>query len=304
MKRVKVGGLQLPAIAVGCMGLSGIEKKAQEQFLDSAVNAGLNFFDHADIYGKGECESAFGAALSALRIPRDSVILQSKCGIISGKMYDFSKKHILEAVEGSLRRLRTDYLDLLLLHRPDPLFEAEEVAEAFDLLESQGKVRAFGVSNMNPYQIEVLKSAVRQPIVADQLQFSPAHAGMISCGMEVNMTTEGGVCRDGFILDYCRLKGIAIQAWSPFRYGFFEGVFLSDPKFAKHNEVLKAIGDKYSVDKAAIVAAWILRLPGKMQVITGTTKVDHLLSIAKGGDVRLTREEWYEIYLAAGNLLP
>lgn len=304
MQSVQVGALRLPAIAVGCMYLDRIGEAERREFIAAALGEGMNFFDHADIYGGGGCESAFGEAFAKLNIPRDSIILQSKCGIVPGKMFDFSEKHIVESVEGSLKRLRTDYLDGLLLHRPDALMQPEEVAAAFDKLERQGKVRYFGVSNMHPYQIELLKSCVRQPLVADQLQFSPAHAGMISCGTEANMLTEGGISRDGYILDYCRLHGIAVQAWSPFRYGFFEGVFLGDPKFQKLNDVLEKIGKKYSVDKAAAVAAWILRHPAKTQVITGTTKVGHLLDIAKGADVAITREEWYEIYLSAGHILP
>ena len=304
MKYVAVGDYKLPAVAVGCMGLAGAEEKQQRDFVSAALGAGLNFFDHADIYGGGECESAFGRAVKALKIPRDKLVLQSKCGIVPGKMYDFSKEHIVEAVNGSLKRLGTDYLDLLLLHRPDPLFEPDEVAEAFDELEGAGKVRAFGVSNMHPYQIELLKSRIGQAIVADQLQFSAAHAGMVSCGMEVNMLTAGAASHDGYILDYCRLKEIAVQAWSPFRYGFFEGVFLDDAKFEKLNGVLARLGEKYGVSKSAVAAAWILRHPAKMQVVTGTSKAARLLEIAAGADVVLTREEWYEVYLAAGYMLP
>ena len=304
MKYVAVGNYKLPAIAVGCMGLAGVEEKQQREFVSAALGAGLNFFDHADIYGGGECESAFGRAVKALKIPREKLVLQSKCGIVPGKMYDFSKEHIVEAVNGSLERLGTDYLDLLLLHRPDPLFEPDEVAEAFDELEGAGKVRAFGVSNMHPYQIELLKSRIGQAIVADQLQFSAAHAGMVSCGMEVNMLTAGAPSHAGYILDYCRLKEIVVQAWSPFRYGFFEGVFLDDPKFEKLNGVLARLGEKYGVSKSAIAAAWILRHPAKMQVVTGTSKAARLLEIAAGADVVLTREEWYEVYLSAGYMLP
>lgn len=304
MRFVKTGDRALPVIAVGCMALSQLDKKSCEQFIGEAYERGLNFYDHADIYGGGACESAFGDAVHALKIPREKLILQTKCGIVSGKMYDFSKKHILEAVDGSLKRLRTDYVDSLLLHRPDALMDPEEVAEAFDELERAGKVRMFGVSNMNPYQIELLKSAVGQRLFADQLQFSPVHAGMISCGMETNMETEGAVARDGYILDYCRLKEMIVQVWSPFRYGFFEGVYLGSEKFEKLNDVLEKIGQKYKIGKAAAVAAWILRHPVKAQVITGTVKTDHLLEIAAGADVEITREEWYEIYRAAGHILP
>ena len=304
MKYVETEGFRLPAIAVGCMGFANAEKQQLRTFIAKAMEGGMNFFDHADIYGRGACETAFAEAVKDLGIAREDMILQSKCGIIPKTMFDFSEKHILEAVEGSLERLNTDYLDCLLLHRPDELMQPEEVAAAFDKLYTSGKVRHFGVSNMHPYQIELLKTAVGQQIYADQLQFSPAHAGMISCNIEANMETEGGISRDGYILNYCRLKNIIVQAWSPFRYGFFAGVFLNDEKFAKLNDVLAEIGQKYGVEKSAVVAAWILRHPAKTQVITGTVNPSHLAEIAAGADVTLTREEWYRIYLAAGHILP
>ena len=304
MQYTDVGALRLPSVAVGCMGLNKLDETGAKNFISAALDEGLNFFDHADIYGGGECESVFGAAFASLGLAREKVFLQSKCGIVPGKMYDFSKKHILESVDGSLSRLRTDYLDILLLHRPDALMEPEEVAEAFSELKRSGKVRAFGVSNMHPYQIELLKSYVKEPIVANQLQFSPAHAGMVASGFEVNMLTDGANSRDGYIMEYCRLHGIAVQAWSPFRYGFFDGVFLGDKKYEKLNAVLGRLAEKYGVDPAGIVTAWILRHPAKTQVVTGTTSVKHLMDAAGGADVVLTREEWYEIYKAAGYILP
>ena len=304
MQYTQVGAWRLPAVAVGCMGLNKLGGSDAAKFISAALGEGLNFFDHADIYGGGECERVFGAAFASLGVARDKLFLQSKCGIVPGKMFDFSQKHILESVDGSLSRLRTDYLDIPLLHRPDALMEPEEVAEVFSELKRAGKVRAFGVSNMHPYQIELVKSCSDEPIVANQLQFSPAHAGMISEGIEVNMLTGGAFCRDGYILEYCRLHGIAVQAWSPFRYGFFDGVFLGDKKYEKLNEVLGRLAEKYGADPAGIVAAWILRHPAKTQVITGTTNIRHLLDAARGADIVLTREEWYEIYRAAGYILP
>lgn len=304
MKYADVGDVRLPAVAVGCMGLNRLDVQGACAFISAALDAGLNFFDHADIYGGGACERLFGDACARLGIGRDAVVLQSKCGIVPGKMYDLSAAHIRRAVEGSLRRLRTDRLDFLLLHRPDALMQPEEVAAAFDALERAGMVLHFGVSNMHPYQIELLKSAVRQPLCVDQLQFSPVHAGMISCGTEVNMETAGAPARDGYVLDYCRLHGMAVQAWSPLRYGFFEGVFLENAKFGPLNEALAGIAAKYGVQKSAAVAAWILRHPAKMQVVTGTASIEHLKEIAAGADIALTREEWYAVYIAAGHLLP
>ena len=261
MREVSIGGARFPAIAVGCMGLNKLDGEGVRAFLSASLDAGLRFFDHADIYGGGECESLFGEAMVRLGVARDAYVLQSKCGIVPGKMYDFSEEHILASVDGSLRRLRTDRLDFLLLHRPDALMRPEEVAAAFDKLAASGKVLRFGVSNMHPYQIELLQSCVRRPICVNQLQFSPAHAGMITAGLEANMRTEGAASHDGYVLDYCRLHGIAIQAWSPLRYGLLEGVYLDDPRFASLNACLARIAGERGVAKSAIVAAWILRHP-------------------------------------------
>ena len=304
MREVSIGGARFPAIAVGCMGLNKLDGEGVRAFLSASLDAGLYFFDHADIYGGGECESLFGEAMVRLGVARDAYVLQSKCGIVPGKMYDFSEEHILASVDGSLRRLRTDRLDFLLLHRPDALMRPEEVAAAFDKLAASGKVLRFGVSNMHPYQIELLQSCVRRPICVNQLQFSPAHAGMITAGLEANMRTEGAASHDGYILDYCRLHGIAIQAWSPLRYGLLEGVYLYDPRFASLNACLARIAGERGVAKSAIVAAWILRHPAAMQVVTGTSNARRLLEMAEGAQIELSRAEWYEIYLSAGNRLP
>lgn len=304
MREVSIGGARFPAIAVGCMGLNKLDGEGVRAFLSASLDAGLYFFDHADIYGGGECESLFGEAMVRLGVARDAYVLQSKCGIVPGKMYDFSEEHILASVDGSLRRLRTDRLDFLLLHRPDALMRPEEVAAAFDKLAASGKVLRFGVSNMHPYQIELLQSCVRRPICVNQLQFSPAHAGMITAGLEANMRTEGAASHDGYVLDYCRLHGIAIQAWSPLRYGLLEGVYLDDPRFASLNACLARIAGERGVAKSAIVAAWILRHPAAMQVVTGTSNARRLSEMAEGAQIELSRAEWYEIYLSAGNRLP
>ncbi|GHU59320.1 aldo/keto reductase [Clostridia bacterium] len=235
---------------------------------------------------------------------REKIILQSKLGIVSGKMFDFSKEYILSATDAILKRLGTEYLDVLLLHRPDALVEPQEVAEAFDKLESSGKVRYFGVSNQNPMQIELLKKYVRQPIVANQLQFSIAHANLVSAGINVNMTTDSATVRDGGILDYARIHDITIQPWSPFQHGFFGGVFLDREKFPVLNAKIDEIAEKYNVANTTIAIAWILRHPAKMQPVSGTTNAKRLADIVKASDIYLTREEWYEIYQAAGNVLP
>ena len=232
------------------------------------------------------------------------MILQSKCGIKPGICYDLSKEHILASVDGSLKRLKTDYLDVLLLHRPDALVEPEEVAEAFEILHNSGKVRHFGVSNHNPMQIQLLQKYVKQPLHINQLQLSITNANMVTQGLHVNMSDNEAVNRDGSVLDFCRLNDITIQPWSPFQYGFFEGVFLGSDKFPELNQKIDEIADKYNVSNTAIAMAWLLRHPANMQPVTGTMNVTRLLDCIKATQIQLTREEWYGVYLAAGNVLP
>ncbi|MDO7906293.1 aldo/keto reductase family oxidoreductase [Paenibacillus sp. JX-17] len=305
MRTMKLGSstLELPVISVGCMRLNSLDSNEAERFVQTALEEGANFFDHADIYGGGACEEIFADAIHMNDDVREKIVLQSKCGIRQG-MFDFSKEHILNSVDGILQRLKTDYLDVLLLHRPDALVEPEEVAEAFDKLESSGKVRHFGVSNQKPMQIELLKKYVQQPLVANQLQLSITNANMISNGINVNMENESAVDRDGSILDYCRLNDITVQPWSPFQYGFFEGVFLGSDKFPELNKQIDEVAAKYGVSNTTIAVAWLLRHPAQMQPIIGTMNTERLKDCIKAGDIHLTREEWYAIYRAAGNILP
>lgn len=306
MKNVAWGATnkKVPAIAVGCMRMDSVPAEQVAQLIDKAMENGVNFFDHADIYGGGECERIFARALKMTDVKREDIFVQSKCGIIPGKMYNLSKEYIIKSVDDCLERLEMEYLDALLLHRPDALVEPEEVAEAFDELEKAGKVRHFGVSNHTPMQIELLKKYVKQPIVANQMQFGPAHASMVRSGMEANMMTEGALNRDGSVLDYCRVNDITIQTWSPFQYGIFEGVFLNNDKFPELNEKINEIAEKYGVKNTTVVVAWILRHPANMQVLSGSMTLSRFEDICKAAQVELTREEWYEIYLAAGNMLP
>lgn len=306
MKKVNFGqtGIQVPAIVVGVMRLNSLDTAAVAKHIENAVAHEVNFFDHADIYGKGECEELFGKALAMTDIKREDIFVQSKCGILPGVMFDLSKEHIIESVDNSLKRLQMEYLDALLLHRPDALMEPEEVADAFDELEKSGKVRHFGVSNMKPMQIELLKKCVKQPLVANQLQVSAAHSSMISNGLEVNMLTDGAVDRDGSVLDYCRLKDMTIQAWSPFQYGMIKGVFLQNNDFAELNHKLAEIGEKYEVSATTMAVAWLLRHPANMQVLAGTMNKDRFNEICKACDIQLSKEDWYQIFMAAGNILP
>ena len=304
MKTIPFGksGLQVPAIALGCMRLTALDEQGAQRYVRTALDLGANFFDHADIYGGGACEELFGKAIAG--IPREQLIIQSKCGIVPGKRYDFSKEYILNAVDGILKRLQIDYLDALLLHRPDALMDPVEVAEAFATLKAAGKVNHFGVSNQNPYQMALLQKYLPMPIVANQLQLSVTNCTMITQGMEVNMATPGAVGRDGGVLDYCRLHDITIQPWSPFQYGFFEGVFIGSDKYPELNKKLDEIAEKYGVTATTIAVAWLLRHPAQFQPIIGTMNLTRLAECVRACDIRLTRQEWYDIYLSAGNMLP
>ena len=306
MKAIELSttGKKIPAVALGCMRIDGLDDGKLCHYIDTCMEMGINFFDHADIYGGGICEEKFAQAFSQTGIKREDVILQSKCSIVPGVMYNLSKDYILESTDQILKRLNTDYLDILLLHRPDALVEPDEVADAFNILKASGKVLNFGVSNHKPMQIELLEKYIDQKLVINQLQLSLPVSNMIANGMEVNMTTDGAVDRDGSVLDYCRLKDITIQTWSPFQYGFFEGIFIGSEKYPELNNVLNNLAEKYSVTPTTIASAWILRHPAKMQLIAGTTNAERMREIAAATDITLTREEWYQLYLSAGHILP
>ncbi|MDR0730526.1 MAG: aldo/keto reductase [Treponema sp.] len=306
MRSINLGlsGLQTPAIAVGCMRINRLSRAEAEQFVKSALDMGACFFDHADIYGGGTCEQIFAEAAGMSPALREKVLLQTKCGIRPGVAFDFSKEHILESVEGSLKRLKTDYIDVLLLHRPDALVEPEEVAEAFTILHSQGKVRHFGVSNQNPGQIRLLQKYLDRPIVANQLQLSITNATCITQGLHVNMLDDTALNRDAGVLDFCRLNDITIQPWSPFQHGFFKGVFLDNAEFPKLNAAINKIAANYGVNNTTIALAWLLRHPAKFQPVTGTMNLQRLKDCVRAADITISREEWYEILLAAGNTLP
>lgn len=300
--------LNVSAVGVGCMRMAGMDSDSCEKFIAKAFELGINFFDHADIYGGGKCEEVFAEGLKNLIdakfLKRQDIVLQSKCGIVPGKMYDFSESHILQSVDGILSRLKTDYIDVLVLHRPDTLFEGEEVASAFEKLQKSGKVLHFGVSNCNPLQIQLLQKYIKQDLIVNQMQFGLAHAKMISQGFEVNMNSEGSLCRDGSVLEFCRLNDITLQAWSPFQSDNGTGSFIDNDTYGNLNGVLWELCQKYGVSKTTIASAWILRHPAKIQLIAGTMNSNRLEEICKATDVTLTREEWYRLYLSAGNILP
>lgn len=299
--------LQTSNIILGLMRIAPLTDKDIRSLVGASRDSGINFFDHADIYGgqPHECERRFGDAVTFSADERATITIQSKVGIRSG-FWDFSKEHILRSVDESLDALRTDYLDILLLHRPDALVEPDEVAEAFDILHGAGKVLNFGVSNHTPGQVELLKRSVSQPLIVNQVQLSVTHAPLIAAGVSANMAgLDQSIDRDNGILDYCRLNGITLQAWSPFQKGFFDGVFLGDREgYAELNDVIDQLARSYDVPPAAIAVAWITRHPANIQVVLGTTSVEHMQESAAGSDVPLTREEWYRLFTAAGHILP
>ena len=308
MKMINVvnGPQNASAIILGCMRMPALSVEQAAAMIRTAAEEGVNFFDHATCYGGGEAETRFGDAFPLTGLKREDVYIQSKCGLyFDRKEVSWSKADILDSADGILRRLKTDYLDALLLHRPDLLFDPEEVAEAFDELHRAGKVRHFGVSNVTPGQLELLKKYVKQPLVFNQLQFSLEQSQLIDNGLYLNnLTTERSVVRDNGVLDYCRLHDITIQAWSPLQFGMFKGCFVDHPDFPELNKVLEELGEKYGVSKTAVAIAWILRHPAKMQAIAGTMNPDHLRDICAAAGVTLTHREWYQLYLASGKFLP
>lgn len=303
MKKIQIADMQASQIILGCMRI--IEPgKNPVKVIETAYENGINFFDHADIYGAGQCETVFAEALAQTPIRREDIYLQSKCAIRPGVAFDFSKEHIIKSVEGSLQRLQTDYLDTMLLHRPDTLMEPEEVAEAFYELEKSGKVRYFGVSNQNPMQVELLKTAVKQPLLFNQLQFGLKHTEMVDAGLNVNIPNQASHMQDGSVLEYSRINKMRIQAWSPFQHGYFDGPFVGNDKFPELNKKLEEYAEKYNLTPSGIAIAWINRHPARMQTIIGTMTERRIEEVTNASDLVLSREEWYDLYMAAGNILP
>lgn len=303
MKKIEIGKTKLKAsnIVLGCMSMNKLSTKEATKVVDEALELGINFFDHADIYGSGESEKIFGKAIDLKSDIREDIFIQSKASIRKG-YYDSSKKHILESVDGILKRLNTDYLDFFLLHRPDALIDPLEVRDAFDELEKTGKVKHFGVSNYNSMQIELLKKYISQDININQMQLSAAHTGMIDQGINVNTNHENAYMKDGSVLDYSRLHDITLQAWSPVRKDW--KVFLNNSDFPLLNKKLKEVGKKYNIDSEATAIAWILTHPANLQVILGTMNLKRLKNYSKASEIKLSRKDWYDIYTSYGNPLP
>ena len=297
---------ELSEIVLGMMRIEDKSVKEVEELVETALSVGINAFDLADIYGRGRCEELLGLVLKNRPDLREKMWIQSKCGIRIEEFtyFDFSKDYIIKSVDGILQRLKIDHLDSLLLHRPDALMESDQVAEAFDLLYKQGKVRNFGVSNQNPMMMELLKKDVKQPLAVNQLQLSAAFTPGFESGFHVNMEDSQAAMRDGSIFEYCKLHDVVIQAWSVLQFGYFKGNLVGNEKFQVLNQVLDRLAIKYGVTSSTIAISWILRYPAKMQAVVGTTNPKNLREVSQAGNFSLTRKEWYEIYLAAGNNLP
>lgn len=297
---------ELSEIVLGMMRIKDKSVKEVEELVETALSVGINAFDLADIYDRGRCEELLGLVLKNRPDLREKMWIQSKCGIRIEEFtyFDFSKDYIIKSVDGILQRLKIDHLDSLLLHRPDALMESDQVAEAFDLLYKQGKVRDFGVSNQNPMMMELLKKDVKQPLAVNQLQLSAAFTPGFESAFHVNMEDSQAAMRDGSIFEYCKLHDVVIQAWSVLQFGYFKGNFVGNEKFQALNQVLDRLAIKYGVTSSTIAISWILRYPAKMQAVVGTTNPKHLREVSRAANFSLTRKEWYEIYLAAGNNLP
>lgn len=297
---------ELSEIVLGMMRIKDKSVKEVEELVETALSVGINAFDLADIYGRGRCEELLGLVLKNRPDLREKMWIQSKCGIRIEEFtyFDFSKDYIIKSVDGILQRLKIDHLDSLLLHRPDALMESDQVAEAFDLLYKQGKVRDFGVSNQNPMMMELLKKDVKQPLAVNQLQLSAAFTPGFESAFHVNMEDSQAAMRDGSIFEYCKLHDVVIQAWSVLQFGYFKGNFVGNEKFKALNQVLDRLAIKYGVTSSTIAISWILRYPAKMQAVVGITNPKHLREVSQAANFSLTRKEWYEIYLAAGNNLP
>ena len=309
MKTINIvnGPQNVSVIIQGCMRMPALSKEDAAKVIRKAYDCGVNFYDHATCYGEnGAAETRFAEAFPLTGIKREDIYIQSKCGLCFDRNeFDWSKENILSSVDDSLRRLNIDYLDTLLLHRPDVIYDPEEVAEAFDILEKEGKVRFFGVSNLVPMQIELLKKYVRQPLVINQVQLSLEQSQLIDQALYMNnKQTEFSVNRDGHALDYCRLNDITIQAWSPLQVGMFGGTFIDNPDFPELNKALAELGEREGVSKTAVAIAWILRHPAKMQAIIGTMNPAHIEDACDASKVNLSHHDWYTLYLAAGKYLP
>jgi predicted oxidoreductase len=319
MRNILLGtsDLNVSQIGYGAMSIGGSwddtpltnsVRKAAMEVVRTALDAGINFFDHADIYCNGKSEKAFADLWKDRPHLRQDIYLQTKCGIrfAPPHRFDFSYEHIIASVEESLSRLRTDYIDVLLLHRPDPLVEPEEVARAFDELKSAGKVRWFGVSNHTAAQIDLLRKYLNQPIITNQVEFNLIHTQMLDEGILFNQDNSR-ITRNEGVIEYCRLHNITLQAWAPLAAGRLAGIPRPNdsPHIRKTANLVEQMASEKGVRTEAILIAWILRHPAHIQPLPGTTNPERLRAACEAEHISLTREEWYSLFLAGrGDALP
>lgn len=316
-------GITTSRLILGCMGLGGEWDQSPstredilktERVIDAALSTGITMFDHADIYKMGKAEKVFGEILKSRPELRGNMVLQSKCGIrfADGKnpgRYDFSKNYILDSVDGILSRLKTEYLDILLLHRPDPLMEPEEVAEAFETLKKSGKVRHFGVSNMSASQIQFLNAYCTEPMIVNQLNMSLKEIDWLEQGVLVNQKEGTRVNFPDGTIEYCRLNNVQIQAWGPLANGNYSGRTIDTPSQSvlATKELVEKMAREKETSTEAIVLGWLMRHPAMIQPVIGTTNPDRIIKCqdaVRQAEI-MTREEWYALYTTSrGNKLP
>jgi len=279
----------------GCMRIVGDnsahDRAKGRQAVRAAIDAGYTHFDHADIYGSGECESLFGELLTETPSLREQIIITSKAGIrpkqgenYAPTQYDFSERYILDSVDGSLQRLGIECLDLFLLHRPDFLMNAHEVAETFALLKASGKVKHFGVSNFAPSQVELLRSVMSMPLVANQVEINIHN---------VNSLLDG-------TLDQCQQQQIAPIAWCPLggvAYSAWGNSFsVADEQRIESELTLQA--EKYQCQPWQVVLAWLLHHPAKIFPIIGSTTPERIIGAKLALSLEYSRDDWYRLFEA------
>lgn len=308
-------------IAYGCMGLGGgwnnnpvTNEHIQQAYdvINTALESNINVFDHADIYTFNKAEIAFGSVLKQTPSLRDDMFIQSKCGIrfedeLAPGRYDFSSEWITHSVNGILKRLHTEKLDMLLLHRPDPLMDLHELAESLEFLNAAGKFDYLGVSNMNLHQIRFLQSALNMPIVANQIEMSLAKLDWLNDGVLVG---NDGIQNVDFVsgtLEHCQMNNIQIQAWGCLAQGRYSEAGLHSDNANTRNtaQLVLNLSEKYQVPSEAIVLAFLLRHPANIQPIIGTTNLDRIRASALATTVSLSREDWYQLFVTSrGHALP
>ena len=307
----------------GCMGLGGpwdgtsygaAEIDQAAAVIDAAQGIGIGLFDHADIYRNGKSEAVFGEVLARSQGLREKITLQTKCGIRLGERglqthYDLSREAILERVNESLKRLQTDYVDVLLLHRPDPLMDPREVADAVGQLMAEGKVRQLGVSNMSAAQIAFLQDALETPIVANQLEMSLLRSDWLEGTVLVNHPADAGYSFPHGTLEYCMSKGIELQAYGSLAQGRYTGARSGDlsPAESATATMLEDLAGVHGTTPESVLLAWLMKHPARISPVVGTTNPARISACADAAAVagKMTRAQWYGLWTTArGSNLP